>query len=278
VIERYHDRARQFWGSVMLSRNLYKLRRAADLMGWGAGLAWLKEIEEDLRAVVRPRDMSHRLVTSDRLVKVGLALTQQADKASSLKALKRACLYRDGLMIALLAVCPIRLKNFTALTLGTSLQRVGRRWLIVLNAGDTKTGRPDKRPVPAWLDPNLDRYLDTYRPVLLGCERVVDEPCPNASRTGALWVSSQSGQRLTYSAVGHAILERTRESMGVAVNPHAFRMAAATTAAYRASGEPHLASALLQHTDPRVTEEHYTRASSIDAVLSFAEIVRGLLK
>ncbi len=89
-------------------------------------------------------------------------------------------------------------------------------------------------------------------------------------------MSRESGARLTYSGVGLAILETTRETLGIPVNPHAFRMAAATTAAYRARGEPHLGSALLQHTDPRVTEEHYTRASSIDAVLSFGEIVRGL--
>jgi hypothetical protein len=40
--------------------------------------------------------------------------------------------------------------------------------------------------------------------------------------------------------------------------------------------EPHLGSALLHHTDSRVTEEHYTRVSSIKAVLSFGEIVRSL--
>jgi len=87
---------------------------------------------------------------------------------------------------------------------------------------------------------------------------------------------SETGTRLGYSAVGVAIRETTRATLGVAINPHAFRMAAATTAAYRAGAEPHLGSALLQHTDPRVTEEHYIRASSISAVLSFGEIVRSL--
>jgi hypothetical protein len=53
-------------------------------------------------------------------------------------------------------------------------------------------------------------------------------------------------------------------------------MAAATTAAYRAGAEPHLGSALLQHTDSRVTEAHYIRASSIQAALDFGAIVRGL--
>src|SRR5215218_2267455 len=74
VIERYLDRARLSWGSVMLYRNLYKVCRAAELIEPGLDLAWLKEIEADLRRMARPRDRSNRLVTSDRLVKAGLNL------------------------------------------------------------------------------------------------------------------------------------------------------------------------------------------------------------
>jgi integrase len=96
-----------------------------------------------------------------------------------------------------------------------------------------------------------------------------------ATVTGPLWVSD-SGRRLSYSAVGVVILETTRDRIGVPVNPHAFRMAAATTAAYQAPEEPHLGSALLHHTDSRVTEEHYTRVSSIKAVVRYGEIVRSL--
>jgi len=260
----------------MLYRNLYKVCRAAELIEPGLDLAWAKEIEADLRRMARPRDQSNRLVTSDRLVKAGLTLAREAEESGSPKALEQARLYRNGLMIALLALCPIRLKNFTDLTLGTSLRRVGDRWWIVLGAGETKTGRPDERPVPNLLDPVLAGYLARHRPVLLGRGAVSNETCSVMLHVGPLWVSSESGQRLSYSAVGAALLETTRETLGVAVNPHAFRMAAATTAAYRAGTEPHLGSALLQHTDPRVTEEHYTRASSISAVLSFGEIVRSL--
>jgi len=275
VIERYLDCAHQCWGSVTLYHNVVKLRRVVELIEAGSELTWLKEIEADLRGAVRPRDRSDRLVTTDRLVKAGLGLAQQAEARASLKALEQARLYRNGLMMALLALCPIRLKNFTDLTLGTSLRRVGNRWWIVLGAGETKTGRPDERPVPELLDPMLDSYLDRYRPVLLGRGRMLDLGCSDTLPTGPLWVS-ETGTRLGYSAMGVAIMKTTCATLGVAVNPHAFRMAAATTAAYRAGTEPYLGSALLQHTDPRVTEEHYTRASSISAVLSFGEIVCSL--
>jgi hypothetical protein len=58
----------------------------------------------------------------------------------------RALLARNGLMIALLALCPIRLRNFAALELGHSFVCIEDTWWIVLS--DTKPGRPDERPVP----------------------------------------------------------------------------------------------------------------------------------
>jgi len=42
--------------------------------------------------------------------------------------------------------------------------------------------------------------------------------------------------------------------------------------------QKHLASALLHHTDYRVTEEHYTRASSISAGESLRSITQGYIK
>jgi hypothetical protein len=50
-------------------------------------------------------------------------------------------------MVALLALAPIRLKNFSGLTLGTSFKRIGDRWWIVLGRHETKSGAADERPV-----------------------------------------------------------------------------------------------------------------------------------
>jgi integrase len=59
------------------------------------------------------------------------------------------------------------------------------------------------------------------------------------------------------------------------VSPHLFRTAAASTAAAYGSNTSHLASALLNHTDSRVTEEHYNRATSMSAAMSYADIVEA---
>jgi hypothetical protein len=40
---------------------------------------------------------------------------------------------------------------------------------------------------------------------------------------------------------------------------------------------PHLSSALLGHTDPRVTDKHYKRTTSLNAGKIYAELVKGYL-
>jgi integrase len=66
----------------------------------------------------------------------------------------------------------------------------------------------------------------------------------------------------------------TRETIGVDVSPHLFRTAGASTAAVYGGNHPHLASALLAHRDPRVTEEHYNRAMGLGAGEEYASIAQ----
>ena len=61
------------------------------------------------------------------------------------------------------------------------------------------------------------------------------------------------------------------------MSPHDFRTAGASTAAVHAGDDPHLGASLLQHIDPRVTEEHYNRASDIHASLAFQGIIDRLI-
>jgi integrase len=83
---------------------------------------------------------------------------------------------------------------------------------------------------------------------------------------------------MTTKNMGILISKITLETVGVDVSPHLFRTAAASTAAAYGGNTPHLASALLSHTDPRVTEEHYNRASSVSASKIYADIINSLLR
>jgi integrase len=83
---------------------------------------------------------------------------------------------------------------------------------------------------------------------------------------------------MTRKNLGTLISRLTLQTLGVDVSPHLFRTAAASTAAAYGGNTRHLASALLNHTDPRVTEEHYNRATSVSASKIYAEIINSHLQ
>ena len=139
---------------------------------------------------------------------------------------------------------------------------------IALPSVSTKSRRPDERCVPELLNPPIDVYLSQSRPVLLGSNR---------TNSLWLWISSTSGGPLTKNNLSTLISKITLQTIGIDVSPHLFRTAAASTAAVYGGNTPHLASALLNHTDPRVTEEHYNRATSVSASKIYAEIINDYL-
>ena len=241
---------------------IYKLRRAAELLAPKADFSWLAEIEKDLALVIEPRSKYDRLVFTGPLVEAGLTLMTEAQGFAN-NDLARARGMRNGLMIALLAICPIRLTNFATLEIGRTFKEIQGTWWIALPSITTKSRRPDERRVPEWLNRWIEAYLSHSRPVLVRA----------GSATNALWISSTTGGPMTRKNLGTLVSKITRETVGVDVSPHLFRTAAASTAAAYGGNTPHLASALLNHTDPRVTEEHYNRASSISAAKAYAEIV-----
>jgi integrase len=252
-------------GSVTVYGSIYKLRRMAQLL-LGQDFTWLTEIEKDLALVMRPRSKFNRLVYTNILAEAGITLMAEADAAMHRSALARARQFRNALMVALKALHPIRLKNFAALEIGSSFKKVNDSWWIVLSALETKEKRADERPVDTGLALWIDRYLKIHRPVLA---RTDDPPA-------ALWLSSNDGGAMSYSGVERAISATTLATVGINVSPHLFRTAAASTAAVYAGNTPRLASALLHHTDPAVTEEHYNCANTLSAAQAYAALIRAI--
>jgi integrase len=252
--------------SVTVYGSIYKLRRMAQVLALGRDFTWLTEIEKDLALVMQPRSKFNRLVYTNVLLEAGMMLMAEADAATHRSALARARQFRNGLMVALLALHPIRLKNFAALEIGRTFKKVRDSWWIVLSASETKEKRADERPVDTGLTLWIDRYLKIHRPVLA---RTDDPPT-------ALWLSSNDGGAMSYSSVERAISATTLATVGINVSPHLFRTAAASTVAVYARNTPHLASALLHHTDPAVTEEHYNRANTLSAAQTYAALIRAI--
>ena len=209
-----------------------------------------------------PRSKADRLVLTERLVEAGLTLIREAEMFGK-TALARAIGVRNGLLIALLALHPIRVKNFAALTIADTFVNVDGRWWLHIPSDDTKSHRVDQRQVPEFITDTVNSYINTHRPIL----------CRGDTKQTALWVSSTTGRRLTTKNLGTLISKITREAIGVDVSPHLFRTAGASTAAVYGGNYPHLASGVLGHRDPRVTEL-YNRAMGLSAGEEYASITQ----
>ena len=253
TVDAYVTELRGRDGSVTVYRSIQKLRRMVQLIAPDLVLDWLIALERELASEMRPTSKWDRVVYADVLIDAGLRLMAEAEVAKRPK-LTRARMFRNGLMVALLAYCPIRLKNYAALEIGRSFVNVDGIWWILLTAAETKEKRPDERPAPEELTPFIERYLDTYRPILARGNTEQD----------ALWLA-MDGKPMSYASMGELITETTRMSVGVKVNPHLFRTAGVSTLATRAGDRPHAGGALLHHRPGPVTQEHYNRASSISA-------------
>jgi integrase len=247
---------------VTVWNSVYKLRRAAQLIAPDADFGWLTEIEKDLALVMVPRSKADRLVLTERLVETGLTLIREAMMFRKTER-ARAVGLRNGLLIALLALHPIRIKNFAALTIRKTFININNCWWLCIPSDDTKSRRADERQVPEFIADAVNSYVKTHRAVLC---RYVDNR--------ALWVSSTTGRQLTTKNLGTLISKLTRETIGIDVSPHLFRTAGASTAAVYGGNHPHLASALLNHRDPRITEEHYNQATALSAGNEYALITQ----
>ena len=147
AVASYLERVRPLWRSVTLAQSIYKLRRMAGIVSASLAFDWLIVLEQDLALVAQPQDRFDRTFTTEVLVEAGLTLVREAEHARHRRMVWRAAQIRNGLMLALMALHPIRLRNFADLQLGSSFARVGDCWWIVLGRRETKASRPDDRQV-----------------------------------------------------------------------------------------------------------------------------------
>jgi integrase/recombinase XerD len=263
IIDAFVSDLRNRVGSVTRAIYVGRIRQIVGLLAPANDLVWLREIEVDLRYEARPRPKYHRIVPSDRLLALGLELVNRGEASAHFTDLARARLVRDGLMIALLSLCPIRLRNLAELSVGRQIRQIGDTWWILLEAAETKTGRPDERPVPAILTAHIDRWLEHW-------QRLFRDP------GDAFWASIKGGA-LAYTYVGNIITQTTLRELGIAVNPHLFRDCAVYTVATEAGHRMGIASGLLQHTDERTVQKHYNKGALLSAVRRYQQILDQLM-
>ena len=209
-----------------------------------------------------PQRKAGRIFDSGRLCRLGFEYATSHEKLKP-TPLEKAARYRTGVMIALLAVMPLRRITFRNLQLGTSVI-VGADRILISATGDMmKRGNTWEAEVPRTVLPSLQHYLLEIRPWLMRRHH---------QKHDYLWVNDR-GKPFEPSHLSNRIAWATKQVLGTRVSAHLFRDAAATTLARHAPASAHIIAPLLGHTSLATAERHYIQATSIDAGKLYADVL-----
>jgi site-specific recombinase XerC len=213
---------------------------------------WLQDACNRVQINARPsRDKRARMRPTAEIFAAAIAELERLPTDSL--SLKQALAYRDALMLALLALRPLRVKNFTALELGRHLIGLEGSWLITIPADETKTRQPVSFELPEPLVPWFERYLSEVRVLF-----------PQAAESSRLWLGKEGIMRDSH-AVYHRITRLTRRLFGTPINPHLLRDCAASSLAAVSADMARAAAPLLGHRHFSTTERYYIQADNLAA-------------
>ena len=179
----------------------------------------------------------------------------------------RATQFRDGLIIAILICCPMRLRNLTEIVIDRHLLFDGQAYRIELTAAETKAGRLYHAAVPVERTLYVEDYLQVHRTRLQSFARA-DGP----GTGGRLWLG-RKGRPLSSGGVQKLIIARTSEAFGKAIYPHLFRDIAVTELVDFAPDEIAIAPDLLGHADLQTTQKYYIQADGMGAQARVQEVI-----
>jgi hypothetical protein len=182
VVADYVAWRRKSSGNGMVSVDLDGLRGASRLICPGVDWSWLLTLAKRIKAAAPRKTRKYHLVTSEQLYALGIELMDQAvAEAEAAKRVTKAHAfeYRDGLLIALTALIPLRPRTLVALRIGKQLVKTGDLWALDIPASDTKTRRALDYPISEELCARIDLYLERFR-----CR------IPGADTHSAVWAYS----------------------------------------------------------------------------------------
>lgn len=234
------------------------LHFAARLLSPTSDWNWLQALKSRLLADAQPADRFPVLVPPWLTLELGIELMDTAPTLPSADHKRRDIQYRDGLLVALLSVWPIRRRSIAALTL-RHIEVTADGMNILLDGADTKSKRPEEFSVPAAFVPYFVHYLAEVHPRLQS----------GSSAHDGLWGSYRGGP-LSAGRIYDVVRARIRGKFGKAMGLHDFRRAAATFLAIAAPEQVGLTSGILQHASPEISERHYNLARSVQAGTRYA--------
>jgi integrase/recombinase XerD len=270
-IAAYTEELKAHLSSVSVAMTLGALTSAARALSPQTNFAWLTKRVSRLKLRAKPeRDKRHAVQHTLDLYLFGKDVMDNADTGYG-RALAAAQRYQTGLMIALLAARPLRIRNFQDIVIGRSLRWDGRHYWLTFNSDQTKTGAIIDEPFPSDLVPYLEIFLRVRRPLIVAQAR-------KASGNGghrSLWVN-RYGLPMNEPALRDLIKTYTRRRFGTAVWPHLFRHCLLTSVATDQPDLMKVSASLLGHTNHVTGEKHYNQAHMIDAGRRFTATVLEL--
>src|SRR5262249_10194931 len=149
----------------------HHLYAAAKLIAPTTDWAWLRSIKSRLEYRAWPEDRFDRLVPPLQTLDFGIELMDAALQLSVSVHKQREIQYRDGLLLALETLWPMRRRSLAALTVSGHFEFDDAGVNILLHPINTKAKRAESHRVPEEFVPYIMDYLQRIRPVLLGrCE------------------------------------------------------------------------------------------------------------
>ena len=208
------------------------------------------------------RDKRKRLRGPGEMFNAGLARMERC-RAEAPYSKKAAAVFGDGLMMAMLAVKPVRRRNVAGTKLGRNLIKlpVGvYRWQFT--AEETKTHQPISADLPRILSLFIDYWLEKVRPILLA-----------GATSDALWITVK-GTGIATDTVYSRFCRATQEELGVRINPHLMRDIVATGIAIAMPEDVAIIPMILDHLKSDTAMEHYNLADSLSASTRYVEVLK----
>ncbi len=238
-------------GDTAIAIDLHHLRLALGYICPSTDWSWLLTITKRLTAQAPRKLERHHQVTSEQLYALGIELMERAVTNSKDDITKLSAFdYRDGLIIALLALIPLRRRTLAALRVGTHLVKSGTLWSLDIPAKDSKTKRPLEYEISPDMSERIDLYFAQFRCRL-----------PGAEAHKGLWASNK-GRPMDGGTIYDMVRRRTREALGFPVNLHRFRTAAATLWSIHDPANVRGVKDLLGHVSFDTTEGYYIMGQS----------------
>ena len=267
IIEEYVNCQPGTCGRVTLSVYLHHLWLAIRYLCPRDDWRWLLVISKRIKAQAKPKPEKHHLVTSATLYELGIRLMDAALACGKPPTSWRVQTgFRDGLIIALLALIPLRRRTLSGLRIGKQLIKSGDRWFLDIPAENVKSKRPLDYLISQELSERIDVYVNQIRSQTAGSDT-----------HDYLWACSRGGPMRGRGIYG-AVRRRTRKALGFPINLHRFRRAAPTFWSIRDPANVRGAKDLLGHASFATTEKYYLMSQSRIAGRAFARVINNVEK